>query len=500
MAETAGSGLVGPTGPSHRPPRGNGHAEGSQQAGRSVDDLLAEYMQRLDAGEKIDRNELYRAHPEVADELAAYFEAEDAFSNIFADSAIRQAPAVPPDLNVAMVELVEDEEDTVDALDEDTDTIEDPRREPTPVPFPVESPLSGAAWRLTAAMLLVALVGMAIWSWQRVLSRAGVAARNPVLKANTSPFTAGDEVWEGSPGANWTAKNRPGLLSLFEDEAQHYAFLLSEGEKIRFGTPDESYSGQRCLVSFPAPPVPPKPVLPVGTAGTTVKPVPTVPAPKKGEEAAKQAETSEADKKEAAKKELDKKELDKKGAEAKEPDKKELDKADQKELGKKELDKKEADKKEKDAKRAERKAAARRLHPLLPAAVETRPGPVGFRYLRFAWKKTGGEGILVRLYAADGRTFVYYAGEVGELTEPSVRIARTVPTEWTLVERDLAADFGPFSLNAIAVSMADGPQASFDHVYLARNTEMLAKTTPRNPPKVVPPPAVPIPIKPKTTP
>lgn len=417
---------------------------------RSADDLLAEYMQRVDAGESIDRQDLLREHPEAAAELIAYFEAEDAFSNIFGDSAIHQMPAVdPPPMNVAMVELVE-EDDTVDALDEDTEQLEGyhaTRRSSEPPPAEPgeefqEAAISGfnSRWLAAAGVVLV-LGGLAFASWQAVLQKWSLAQRSPPeKKANASPFNAGDTKWEAAPGANWTAKNRPGLLSIFEDEPDLYAYLLADKERPRFGLPIESYSGQRCLIVTAAPPVQtPQSLLPT----TAAKLVMAANAP-----AAAEGWVSAAEKTNPTRLDVSQLEPIKKDAEKKEPDKKLI--------------------------------VQRRVHPMFPAAIDSTPGPIAFRYLRFAWKKTAGQGILVRLFAADGRTFVYYAGDVGVLTEPAIRISASLPTEWTLVERDVAGDFGPFSLNGIVTSMADGPAAYFDQIYLGRTERNFAKTTPAN--------------------
>ncbi len=421
---------------------------GSTLGARSADDLLAEYMQRVDAGEKIDRQDLLREHPEAAADLIAYFEAEDAFSDIFGDSAIHQMPAVDPTpMNIAMVELVE-EDDTVDALDEDTEQWEGhhANRRPSEPSMPAEtgeefqeSAVNGFHVRwLAAAGVVLVLGGLAIVSWQAVLEKWSLARQTPPeKKANASAFNAGDTKWEAAPGANWTAKNRPGLLAVFEDEPDLYAYLLADKERPRFGSPIESYSGQRCLIVSAAPPVQ---VPPTPSPTTGAKLVFAANAPAAAEGKAPVAEKSESTR-------LDVSQLEpiKKDAEKKEPDKKLL--------------------------------IPRRVHPMFPAAIDSTPGPVAFRYLRFAWKKTAGQGILVRLFAADGRTFVYYAGDVGVLTEPAVRISASLPTEWTLVERDVAADFGPFSLNGIVTSMADGPAAYFDQIYLGRTERSFARAT-----------------------
>jgi|GEM_PF-6345137 len=431
------------------PTAGAGAATGP----RSADELLAEYMQRVDAGEAIDRQDLLREHPEAAAELIAYFEAEDAFSNIFGDSAIHQMPAVdPPPINIAMVELVE-EDDTVDALDEDTEHLEGYHR-----PRHSESPLTAAPreefqetaarfnsrW-LAAAGIVLVLGGLAFVSWQAVLQKWTLARRTlPEKKANASPFDAGDTKWEAAPGANWTAKNRPGLLTVFEDEPDLYAYLLADKERPRFGSPMESYSGQRCLIVSAAPPLAQPPLTPSPTTGAKLVFAANVPA-------AAERWPTVAEKSDPTRLDVSQLEPIKNAAEKKEPDKKPLTQVIQ-----------------------------RRVHPMFPVAIDATPGPIAFRYLRFAWKKTAGQGILVRLFAADGRTFVYYAGDVGVLTEPAIRISASLPTEWTLVERDVAADFGPFSLNGMVTSMADGPAAYFDQIYLGRTERNFAKTTAAN--------------------
>ena len=50
------------------------HADDS---GALFDRVLVEYLQRIDAGEDIDREQFIAAHPEVADELRDYFRTAD---------------------------------------------------------------------------------------------------------------------------------------------------------------------------------------------------------------------------------------------------------------------------------------------------------------------------------------------------------------------------------------------------------------------------------------
>ena len=42
-----------------------------------IDQVIAEYMSLVDAGESVDRERFLREHPETADELQAFWEASD---------------------------------------------------------------------------------------------------------------------------------------------------------------------------------------------------------------------------------------------------------------------------------------------------------------------------------------------------------------------------------------------------------------------------------------
>ena len=59
-----------------------------------LDEVLAEYMQRVDAGEAVDREELLREHPGLVEELRAYFEAADRVEQM-------AGPAAPETLLIA---------------------------------------------------------------------------------------------------------------------------------------------------------------------------------------------------------------------------------------------------------------------------------------------------------------------------------------------------------------------------------------------------------------
>jgi hypothetical protein len=105
--------------------------------------------------------------------------------------------------------------------------------------------------------------------------------------------------------------------------------------------------------------------------------------------------------------------------------------------------------------------------PGLDVKIRKNPrGPDEYRYLRFAWKKRGGREIYLQLHHPIN-WFRYCAGTSGTYT-PAVTVADQLPTEFSVVTRDLAADFGEFELNGIALSAVDGEWACFDHIYLGR--------------------------------
>lgn len=121
-----------------------------------------------------------------------------------------------------------------------------------------------------------------------------------------------------------------------------------------------------------------------------------------------------------------------------------------------------------------------RFNPALPGLgvkISENPVPGEFRFLQFAWKKVGGERICLQLNH-DGQwgpspqnpgKFRYDAGPAqGESYGAALRIDQNLPGEFTVITRDLFADFGEFTLTGIALSPQDGDYALFDHIYLGR--------------------------------
>ena len=105
--------------------------------------------------------------------------------------------------------------------------------------------------------------------------------------------------------------------------------------------------------------------------------------------------------------------------------------------------------------------------------IRERPGPGEYRYLRFAWKSAGADGVMLEL-ADDGRwppaerpLRRYHAGR-NTTGWQSVEISPFAPREWTVVTRDLWADFGDFTLTGIAPT-AMGGDALFDRIELLQS-------------------------------
>ncbi|MGL4463674.1 MAG: hypothetical protein ACRC1K_16090, partial [Planctomycetia bacterium] len=134
-----------------------------------------------------------------------------------------------------------------------------------------------------------------------------------------------------------------------------------------------------------------------------------------------------------------------------------------------------------------------RFRTLVPGwgfVVAEKPGVGQFRYLRYAWKRTAGDNIMLQLNAggswgpsvgdAGKPAFRYEAGpKLNAYNVAAVKIADVVPTEWTVVTRDLFADFGAFTLTGMAFTSGAG-DGWFDHVYLAKTPAAFDNCPPRN--------------------
>jgi hypothetical protein len=120
----------------------------------------------------------------------------------------------------------------------------------------------------------------------------------------------------------------------------------------------------------------------------------------------------------------------------------------------------------------------RQSHPGWNYPVVEKPQPGEYRYLRFAWKKPEGRGVMVQLAVSGIDWGRYFAGENAVNFYPALQVNPRPPREWEVVTRDLFEDFGrvPFNLTGFAFTSMDGV-ALFDHVYLGRTIEDLDKVT-----------------------
>jgi putative heme-binding domain-containing protein len=105
--------------------------------------------------------------------------------------------------------------------------------------------------------------------------------------------------------------------------------------------------------------------------------------------------------------------------------------------------------------------------------VRENPVPGEYRYLRFAWKSQGGQGVMIEL-AGDGKwppadkpIWRYFSGR-NTTGWAAVEVASEPPGEWVVVTRDLWQDFGDFTLTGIAPT-AIGGKAWFDKIELLRS-------------------------------
>jgi hypothetical protein len=131
--------------------------------------------------------------------------------------------------------------------------------------------------------------------------------------------------------------------------------------------------------------------------------------------------------------------------------------------------------------------------PGLDIRIRQNPGPGEYRFLRFAWKKKGGQTICLQLNhdgvwgPTEGNMakFRYHAGPGPECYGASLAVDNKIPADWVVVTRDLYADFGEFTWTGIALSPVDGEYALFDHIYLGRTTRDFELVKPKQPASAV---------------
>jgi hypothetical protein len=111
--------------------------------------------------------------------------------------------------------------------------------------------------------------------------------------------------------------------------------------------------------------------------------------------------------------------------------------------------------------------------------IVEKPEAGQYRYVRFAWKKVGGTGIMMQLCGINDPTtwdHRYVAGR-NAVNWTSLNIAAEAPAKWELVTRDVFKDFGGFTLTGIAFTPMDGTAGLYDHLYLGQSVADLDAVT-----------------------
>jgi len=86
-----------------------------------------------------------------------------------------------------------------------------------------------------------------------------------------------------------------------------------------------------------------------------------------------------------------------------------------------------------------------------------------FRYVTWAWKKDGGEGIQLQIHGIpDTWGHRYHAGKNVKNWNPSLEASPTIPTTWTRHTKDLFADWKAFQVTGIALTAWDGKGGWWD--------------------------------------
>ncbi|HVV99263.1 MAG TPA: NPCBM/NEW2 domain-containing protein [Planctomycetaceae bacterium] len=126
--------------------------------------------------------------------------------------------------------------------------------------------------------------------------------------------------------------------------------------------------------------------------------------------------------------------------------------------------------------------------PRMDIEVREHPGPGEYRFVRFAWKKKGGELMMVQFAGHrpgapppnDFQTALRY--EAGKKSNgwvlPAIKVDPELPREWKVVTRDLFADYGEFTITGMALAPQDGEYGLFDHVVFGRTLLDLDRAAP----------------------
>jgi hypothetical protein len=104
--------------------------------------------------------------------------------------------------------------------------------------------------------------------------------------------------------------------------------------------------------------------------------------------------------------------------------------------------------------------------------IAEKPKVGEYRFVRFAWKAPGATGIMLQMHDEKDWNIRLTAG-VDEPNWGTKFVAPKPPERWTLVTRDLFADFGERTIQGIALTVFGQQTGYFDHIYFGRTIEEL---------------------------
>jgi hypothetical protein len=112
--------------------------------------------------------------------------------------------------------------------------------------------------------------------------------------------------------------------------------------------------------------------------------------------------------------------------------------------------------------------------------IVEKPHAGQYRYLRFAWKRVGAQGIMIQLHSNGSWNQRLLAGARSNQTlnwGPLLVLPDNNPIEWAVVTRDLFKDFGPMTLQGLALTPMEAGFGLFDHFYLGATIDDLDRAS-----------------------
>jgi len=128
--------------------------------------------------------------------------------------------------------------------------------------------------------------------------------------------------------------------------------------------------------------------------------------------------------------------------------------------------------------------------------IRENPGKGEYRYIRFAWKSDGGTGIMIQFPdngnwgavtapclnppAVGSRRYIAGVNVTGW---SGICVDKGIPKQWTIIERDLFADFGEWVLTGMALTpFSDGGKGDYyDSIMITAKKTEFPKAQPVEP-------------------